>query len=310
MKNNGDTTGLSSGDAVVDDDYGVFNLTPEELDDFEWIDDGPPTSTKPLDSIYQIARYILDPKDYDAMRQADGLPTITSADVKEYFEELTLADLAELDALIEQLVSNERDFNKSTANILKTAPYLFDGELPTRYMDRMNALPGREGENYAILINQTGCATVEEAREYIGEQNGIQLGSSLGIRYGVLQRFMGMLNTYLADNHPNSASNHDYLFHAITMGYFGYHNVGRFVVYAPTASSVCAHGELSFDGAFAPNIQQEMRRDNNGRPETVDVVVAKFLYCFIDNNGNVWVNENYLLSNEPNFYTSNKPIGA
>jgi hypothetical protein len=242
----------------------------------------------------QIAYFIENPIGYNTMRFIDECELVSFYDALCALDDLTEEQKIEVDRLIASKKA-ERD---AIINIARQAPYLLDGTLPPEYMERLTTLDGRTSERYAILVNQSGQFTIEEALDYLKTNKGVVVEAEHGMGYGILHRFVATPSHYLRKTDGSEEVSMDYLKKSINEGYYGVY-IGRYVVFAPLAKDIEAHSQLGEDWAYEPAIISEKIIGNP--PIKKMVVGAKFVYCFIDADGNVWVNSNYLKNDEPNF---------
>ena len=228
------------------------------------------------------------------MRSIDECEPVSFYDALCALEDLTEEQKIE----VEKLIALKKTEKEAIANIARQAPYLLEGTLPPEYMERLKTLDGRTSERYAILVNQSGHFTIEEALDYLKTNKGVVVENENGMGYGILHRFVGTPSHYLHKTDGSEEVSMDYLKKSINEGYYGAY-IGRYVVFAPLAKDVEAHSQLGDDWSYEPAIISEKII---GNPPIKNMVVgARFVYCFIDADGNVWVNSNYLKNDEPNF---------
>jgi hypothetical protein len=282
---------------------GIFDFDEEDdslfYDELEFKQDYTAKGWKP--DVYQLAYYANSPEDYNVMRRGDGVEEISEVDFQRVLGALSADEKNEFDLFLGTLRKEEESAHSSQERIHQQAPYLYQGILPIQFMDRLSVIApeSRKEGKYAILINQSGQVDIEEATNYLVAEGGIELGSF----YGIAHRFIAIPGHYMDPKREDFTSIEEYLENSINNGYYSNSNIGRFVVYAPLNDGVESAGELGFDESY-PEEPGLTTPGLNGIGEKTEVVKGMYVYCFIDGEGTVWVNNNYLLSDKPDFVSS------
>ena len=157
---------------------------------------------------------------------------------------------------------------KVRVKIIESSPYLLEGKLSPEQEDALQA------KHYTLGFNQSGTFTLEDAEEYLGDNNGIETTT-----YGLDQRFI-LLNEQNKDEHG-------VIERAVVDGYYGNSKIGRFVIAIPTNTP--ESNPISAADSIA-----DFQRAQDGKRS----VNPKYIAGYIDSTGEYHQNLNFALSGD------------
>lgn len=146
---------------------------------------------------------------------------IRPEDMSDYPEEVALYDewLNSLDENTKLIIEGRKRaqgrYEIVKAEMLKSSAALLEGKLPAEQAEKLGS------EKYVLGVNQSAALSLEDARDYLKEDNGVGLGM-----YGLDQRFL------LVDEN-STAVDSDYTERVMVGGYYQDSNIGRFIVAIP-----------------------------------------------------------------------------
>lgn len=215
--------------------------------------------------------------------------------VVESLDKLHSVDGGEID---KDMLAHIEDIVKVAYKIHLSIPELFEGRLHDEFqvkiqqgvgdaiIEARKRLPGLSSEpdsslgGYVIGVNQTHVdqdSTIEEASRYLQTHGGVIAGD-------------GFNNRFRAFSPQQVDGNRTIISQYIVSGYYVDTTYGKFVVAVPSL------------GAETPTIDfglqwTDVYKDINN----TTVVSSKYVAYYIDGEGMVWANSNYMIADEPKF---------
>lgn len=211
---------------------------------------------------------------------------ISPQDLSEYSEEEGALYKDWLDSLDENTkqIINERKraqgrYEVVRDEMLKSAPFLLEGKLPAEQIKKLGS------EKYVLGVNQSQAFSIEDAKDYLKEDNGIGLDM-----YGLDQRFL------LLDE--NSTKAHaDYTESAVVSGYYQNSSIGRFIIAVPMDGRQNYNApQDAVSEAYTIEDFTQPTGKFGGRS-----VSPKYIAGFVDNAGKYHENRNFGESHQPLF---------
>lgn len=238
-----------------------------------------------------MTSYYVDPEETAIIRETDGMAPIDPQELADWLNQLT----PEARNLLEKIKTEERQRQAGHAEASSTAhskltelvPELYEAQLPEVLANRLGDTP------YVLGFNQTMASTVQEARDYVAEEGGIDFTG-----YRLSQRFL-MYDQSMTD-YLGTEENPMGISAAIELGYFGEPTIGRFVVAFPAEHSLEASKDplaIQVDQAPGHVLSADAITLNNGK----QVVSGRYVAGFIDEAGDFWLNNNFAEQAEPAF---------
>lgn len=218
---------------------------------------------------------------------------IRSGDLLEHPEEAALYK-EWLDSLDEntKLIINERKraqgrYEVVRDTLLKSSPFLLEGKLSAEQAEKLGS------EKYVLGVNQSQAFSIDDAKNYLKEDNGIGLGI-----YGLDQRFL------LLDEN-STATDAEYTERVMVGGYYQNSNIGRFIVAVPMGDTEGGAVQDAVTKADAIADFTQQTNEAGGRS-----VSPKYIAGFVDNNGRYYENRNFCETNQPLFDEAEQGSGA
>lgn len=185
-----------------------------------------------------------------------------------------------------KLIINERKraqgrYDVVKGEMLKSCPDLLQGKLPAEQANKLAS------GKYVLGVNQSQAFSIEDAKSYLKEDNGIGLGI-----YGLDQRFLLL-------NEASTNTDAEYTEQVMVGGYYQNSNIGRFIVAVPTGEHNAVQDAVNKADAIADFTQQT--NEAGGRS-----VSPKYIAGFVDSLGVYHENRNFGVSNEPLFGENSK----
>src|SRR5688572_2824283 len=157
--------------------------------------------------------YYVQPEITTALREADGMPPIDPDLYNAWLEQLPPEEREIMDQQ-RQHIELQNDHRRMVHDkIAGTVPELYAATLPPELAEALGDVP------FAIGLNQTMASSIDEAREYLGENNGVDITS-----YNFHHRFE-MFDTTMDLDGPAGEN----LETAVDAGYTQNSRIGRFV---------------------------------------------------------------------------------
>lgn len=210
---------------------------------------------------------------------------IRPEDMSDYPEEAALYTewLNSLDEntklIIEERKRAQGRYEIVRAEMLKSSAALLEGKLPAEQAEKLGS------EKYVLGVNQSAVFSLEDAKDYLREDNGVGLGI-----YGLDQRFL------LVDEN-STAVDSDYTERVMVGGYYQNSNIGRFIVAIPMDGRE-RYGTPHDAISEADTIEDFTQPTSEAGGRSVN---PKYIAGFIDSSGVYHENNNFGISSEPDF---------
>jgi hypothetical protein len=274
----------------TDYEFDPNDLDPSDFDDFD-----APTDDITAEDAFKS--FFLDPEQTAVAREAEKMPSID--------EDQYQAWLASLPEDRHQLLEGERNRylaerdrrNAIHDKLTSLVPELYEAKLPPELEQKLG------GQRYALGFNQTmNNRDVVGATAYLKENQGVDFtGYRLGHRFLIYDE--SMTNEQLGTDNPKGIAR------AIEAGYFNDTTVGRLVAAFPVQEGVeITQGRLATEVSLHP--EDVLPHDAQVAASHGVSYAGKYVAGFIDAGGNFWVNQEFTVSNDPNFVPYERPPDA